>query len=149
MDFQAFTRGWGVNSGRSEDLGSGRDRWGADHARSGRLYAPRLPGKDGKEHRDFSLGENKRVSGARVLQRHVLYLAEINSSQELAWRKSIEVLEDGGRAARDWESLRGRLQRHQSVCVFFLRGIRMYHDRAMLENAKAMPRVAATVLSMS
>lgn len=51
--------------------------------------------KDGKEHRYWSLVENKRVSGGRVLQRHVLYLGEINSSQELAWRKSIEVLEDG------------------------------------------------------
>jgi hypothetical protein len=31
---------------------------------------------------------------------------------------------------------------------FFLRGIRMYHDSTMLENAKAMPRVAAIVLSV-
>jgi hypothetical protein len=52
--------------------------------------------KDGKEHRYWSLVENKRASGGRVVQRHVLYLGEINSSQELAWRKSIEVLEDGG-----------------------------------------------------
>jgi hypothetical protein len=51
--------------------------------------------KDGKEHRYWSLVENKRVSGGRVVQRHVLYLGEINSSQELAWRKSIEVLEEG------------------------------------------------------
>jgi hypothetical protein len=51
--------------------------------------------KDGKEHRYWSLVENKRVRGGRVLQRHVLYLGEINSSQELAWRKSIEVLEEG------------------------------------------------------
>src|ERR1700674_28373 len=51
--------------------------------------------KDGKEHRYWSLVENKRVSGGRVVQKHVLYLGEINSSQELAWRKSIEVLEDG------------------------------------------------------
>ena len=52
--------------------------------------------KDGKEHRYFSIVENKRVAdGRRVVQRHVLYLGEINSSQELAWRKSIEVFEDG------------------------------------------------------
>jgi hypothetical protein len=51
--------------------------------------------KDGKEHRTWSLVENKRVRGGRVVQRHVLYLGEINSSQELAWRKSIQVLEDG------------------------------------------------------
>jgi transposase len=30
-----------------------------------------------------------------VAQRHVLYLGEINDSQELAWRRSIEVLEEG------------------------------------------------------
>jgi transposase len=56
--------------------------------------------KDGKEHRYFSVVENKRVSGGRVLQRHVLYLGEINSSQELAWRRSIEVLDEGTRAPR-------------------------------------------------
>src|SRR5262249_62258696 len=49
----------------------------------------------GKEHRYFSIVENKRVAGGRVVQRHVLYLGEINSSQELAWRKSIEVFEEG------------------------------------------------------
>jgi hypothetical protein len=56
--------------------------------------------KDGKEHRYFSVVENKRVSGGRVLQRHVLYLGEINSSQELAWRKSIEVLDQSARVPR-------------------------------------------------
>jgi hypothetical protein len=49
--------------------------------------------KDGKEHRYFSVVENRRVSRGRVVQRHVLYLGEINSSQEIAWRKSIEVIE--------------------------------------------------------
>jgi transposase len=55
--------------------------------------------KDGKAHRYWSLVENRRV-GERVRQRHVLYLGEINSSQELAWRKSIEVLEDGAAQPR-------------------------------------------------
>jgi hypothetical protein len=56
--------------------------------------------KDGKEHRYFCIVENKRVSGARVVQRHVLYLGEINSSQELAWRLSIEVLDEATRVPR-------------------------------------------------
>lgn len=51
--------------------------------------------KNGKEHRYFSIVENKRVSDGRVVQRHILYLGEINSSQESAWRKSIEVFEEG------------------------------------------------------
>src|SRR5215469_10636561 len=56
--------------------------------------------KDGKEHHYWSLVENKRVSGGRVVQRHVLYLGEINSSQQEAWRKSIEVFEDGAARPR-------------------------------------------------
>jgi transposase len=56
--------------------------------------------KDGKLHRYFSVVENKRVHGGHVVQRHVLYLGEINSSQELAWRKSIEVLEEGDHSPR-------------------------------------------------
>ena len=55
--------------------------------------------KDGKEHRYWSVVENRRVAGGRVVQRHVLYLGEINSSQELAWRKSIEVLDEDAPAS--------------------------------------------------
>jgi hypothetical protein len=51
--------------------------------------------KDGKQHRYWSVVENTRVAGGRVVQRHVLYLGEINGTQELAWRRSIEVLADG------------------------------------------------------
>jgi hypothetical protein len=50
--------------------------------------------KDGKQHRYFSIVENRRVRGGRVVQRYVLYLGEINSSQEIAWCKSIEVIDD-------------------------------------------------------
>jgi transposase len=51
--------------------------------------------KDGKEHRYWNVVENRRVSGGRVVQRQVLYLGEINGSQREAWRKTIEVFEDG------------------------------------------------------
>ncbi|MGH9448606.1 MAG: IS1634 family transposase, partial [Terriglobia bacterium] len=51
--------------------------------------------KDGKEHRYFSVVENRRVGRGRVVQRHVLYLGEINDSQELGWRRSIEAFEEG------------------------------------------------------
>jgi len=56
--------------------------------------------KDGKEHRYWSLVENRRVAGGRVVQRHVLYLGEINASQEQAWRKSVEVFDERGNAAQ-------------------------------------------------
>jgi hypothetical protein len=50
--------------------------------------------KDGKTHEYWSVVENKRLAGGRVVQRHVLYLGEINSSQATVWRKAIEVLDD-------------------------------------------------------
>ena len=49
--------------------------------------------KDGKRHRYWSVVESKRVAGGRVVQKHVLHLGEINDSQELAWRRSIEALD--------------------------------------------------------
>jgi transposase len=51
--------------------------------------------KNGKEHRYNSLVENKRVAGGRVVQRHALYLGEINDGQQEAWRKTIEIFEEG------------------------------------------------------
>ncbi len=56
--------------------------------------------KDGKDHRYWSVVENRRVSGGRVVQRHVLYLGEINNSQRESWRKTIEVFEDGYSSAK-------------------------------------------------
>jgi transposase len=56
--------------------------------------------KDGKLHRYWSVVENRRLSGGRVQQRHVLYLGEINSSQERAWRRSIEVFDEESNASR-------------------------------------------------
>ncbi|MGH7881225.1 MAG: IS1634 family transposase, partial [Candidatus Binataceae bacterium] len=56
--------------------------------------------KDGKTHEYWSVVENKRVAGGRVVQRHVLYLGEINSSQAVVWRKAIEVLDDDTGRAR-------------------------------------------------
>jgi transposase len=51
--------------------------------------------KDGKEHRYWSIVENRRCRGNRVVQRQVLYLGEINDDQQQAWCKTIEVLEHG------------------------------------------------------
>ena len=54
--------------------------------------------KNGKTHHYWNVVENKRLDNGRVVQRHVLYLGEINSSQAAAWRKAIEVFdEDVGR----------------------------------------------------
>ena len=50
--------------------------------------------KDGKEHRYWSIVENRRSSSRRVVQRQVLYLGEINDSQKAAWCRCIEVFDE-------------------------------------------------------
>jgi transposase len=51
--------------------------------------------KNGKEHRYWSIVENKRCAGDRIIQRHVLYLGEINDQQQAAWQKTVEIFEHG------------------------------------------------------
>jgi len=50
--------------------------------------------KDGKEHRYWSIAEKRRVSARRTVDRHVLYLGEINDSQRASWLKSIEAFDE-------------------------------------------------------
>lgn len=50
--------------------------------------------KDGKEHRYWSIAEKRRCAGGRVVDRHVLYLGEINDSQKEAWLRCISVFDE-------------------------------------------------------
>jgi transposase len=56
--------------------------------------------KDGKLHRYWSIVETRRCGKRGTVQRPVLYLGEINDSQQAAWRKTIEVFEDGAPMSR-------------------------------------------------
>lgn len=55
--------------------------------------------KDGKEHHYWSLVENRRSRGDRVVQHTVLYLGEINDSQREQWIRAIEVFDEDRGAA--------------------------------------------------
>jgi len=50
--------------------------------------------KDGKDHRYFSIVENRRLPGGKTVQRTVLYLGEINDQQQAAWRKTLDVFDE-------------------------------------------------------
>jgi Transposase DDE domain len=50
--------------------------------------------KDSKTHVYWNIVENRRLDDGRVVQRQVLYLGEIHSSQAAAWRKAIEVFDE-------------------------------------------------------
>ena len=50
--------------------------------------------KDGKDHRYWSVVENRRCGRGKVVQRQVLYLGEINDSQHESWCRTIEILDE-------------------------------------------------------
>src|SRR3954466_10390180 len=73
--------------------------------------------KDGKEHRYWSVVENKRCAGGKVVQRPVLYLGEINDHQIEDWCRVIEAFDEGS-------------QRHKQLALFPA-------DRTIPEHAQA------------
>ena len=49
--------------------------------------------KDGKEHRYWSVVENRRVAVDRTVQKTLLYLGEINDNEQTAWTRAIEAID--------------------------------------------------------
>jgi transposase len=52
--------------------------------------------KDGKRHVYYSLTESLRVSRKRVVQRTVLHLGELNTTQVERWQRTIETVQEDG-----------------------------------------------------
>lgn len=50
--------------------------------------------KDGKQHCYYSVVESRRLGSGKVVQKQILYLGEINDSQQSAWRKTLEVFDE-------------------------------------------------------
>ena len=61
---------------------------------TGMFLRSKIRKKDGKQHRYFSVVENRRVGRNKTAQRTVLYLGEINDTQESAWRNTLEVFDE-------------------------------------------------------
>jgi hypothetical protein len=56
--------------------------------------------KNGKPHRYWSVVENKRCAGDKIVQRHVLYLGEINERQEVVWQDAAAAFPEAEPPAR-------------------------------------------------
>ena len=79
--------------------------------------------KDGKQHIYYTLNESLRVNRRRVIQRCVLHLGELNTTQVERWQRTIEVVQEDG-------------QRHQ---------LRLFTDRE--GHAPEADDVAEVILS--
>lgn len=51
--------------------------------------------------RYFSVVENRRLSSGKIVQRQVLYLGEINDTQEAAWLKTLDVFDEEEQKSRE------------------------------------------------
>ena len=95
--------------------------------------ATRFRRKDGKEHRYWSIVENRRVSGGRTVQRHVLYLGEINDSQRAAWCRTIEAFDESRPASQADRAVPRGSARHRplncDVVHVRLSGLRLHRPR--------------------
>ena len=79
--------------------------------------------KDGKEHVYYCLAETTRVGRDRVVQRRLLNLGELNTTQIDRWQRSIEVIEEDGRACqrRLFSDREGQApQQQEDVCEVVL-----------------------------
>src|SRR6266704_3183351 len=56
--------------------------------------------KDGKDHRYFSVVENRRLSSGKTVQRTVVYLGEINDTKQTAWLKTLDVFDEQEQRSR-------------------------------------------------
>src|SRR4029077_1493761 len=91
-------------------------------------------GKDGKEHVYYYLAESTRVGRNRVVQRRLLNLGELNTTQIDRWQRSIEVIEEDGRACqrRLFSDREGQApRREEDVCEVVLSSLSVRRPRIL------------------
>jgi transposase len=87
--------------------------------------------KNGKQHVYYSLCESTRLSPRRVLQRRLLNLGELNTTQLEQWQHSIEVIQEDGRAAqkRLFTDREGQAPDGDDICEVRLSTLQVRHPR--------------------
>ena len=90
--------------------------------------------KDGKEHVYYCVAETTRVGRERVVQRRLLNLGELNTTQIERWQRSIEVIEEDGRACqrRLFSDREGQApQQEEDVCEVVLASLSVRRPRIL------------------
>ena len=86
---------------------------------------------EGKRHVYYSLTESTRVSRSRTVQRRVLHLGELNTTQVEQWQRTIEVVEESGQARqrRLFTDREGQAPADEDVCEVLLASLRVCRPR--------------------
>lgn len=88
--------------------------------------------KAGKTNRYWSLVENRRCAGGRVVQRHVLYLGKLTPAQELSWEKTAAQFGDTSQPGACLPGLvtERELQRNEAAAIaVYLKHFRIERPR--------------------
>ncbi len=92
--------------------------------------------KNGKVHRSWSVVESRRFAGGKVAQQHVLYLGELNDSQQRAWERSLSVFDEHSGAYRQL----ALFPADRPVPPTETEAVQVRLDRMRLENPRAVRR---------
>ena len=86
---------------------------------------------EGKRHVYYSLTESTRVSRSRTVQRRVLHLGELKTTQLEQWQRTIEVIEESGQARqrRLFTDREGQAPAADDVCEVLLSSLRICRPR--------------------
>lgn len=87
--------------------------------------------KNGKRHIYYSLCESLRISSKRVVQRRLLNLGELNTTQLERWQRSIEVIEEDGASTqkRLFTDKEGQAPEAEDICEVRLSTLRVRKAR--------------------
>jgi len=87
--------------------------------------------KDGKTHVYYTLNESVRVSRQRIVQRRVLHLGELNTTQIERWQRTIETIHEDGRRhqLRLFSDREGRAPQAADVVEVVLSSLRLRHPK--------------------
>jgi transposase len=87
--------------------------------------------KDGKIHQSWSVVESRRI-GRRVVQKHVLYLGEVNDEQRAAWERAVNVIDEASGESRQMSLIpeeRVVTEREVDALRVRLSALRLEHPR--------------------
>ena len=87
--------------------------------------------KDGKRHVYYTLNESLRVNRSRVVQRTVLHLGELNTTQVDRWQHTIETIQEDGRRhqMRLFTDREGQAPAAEDVAEVILSSLRLCRPR--------------------
>lgn len=93
--------------------------------------------KNGKQHVYYSVVESHRAPDGSPVQRELLYLGEINASQEAAWQHFLQVWDAKTGQAQTVSLFPDTISRSENISTYELNALRLRMDQITLQRPRA------------